>query len=42
MKEDIKPKHLVGDIKKMTHFLGQPAIRFKEGIAKYIEEQNEE
>lgn len=41
VQENIKPQHLVGDIKKMIHFLGPPVVRFREGIAKYIEEQNE-
>jgi len=41
VQEHIKPQHLVGDIKKMTHFLGSPVIRFKEGIAKCIEEPHE-
>jgi nucleoside-diphosphate-sugar epimerase len=40
--KNIRPQHLIGDIKKMTHFLGQPVVRFRDGIAKYIEEQNEE
>jgi len=40
--EHISPHHLVGDIKKMAHFLGQPGVKFKEGVAKYIEERHEE
>lgn len=40
LQENIKSRHLVGDIKKMTQFLGPPVVRFKEGITKYIEEQN--
>lgn len=42
VKKDIPPQHLVGDIKKMTHLLGQPIVKFEEGIAKYIEGQHEE
>ena len=42
VKKDIPPQHLVGDIKKMTHLLGQPIVKFEEGIAKYIEGQQEE
>jgi nucleoside-diphosphate-sugar epimerase len=41
VQENIKPQHLVGDIKKMTHVLGPPVVRFREGIAQYIEEQSE-
>jgi UDP-glucose 4-epimerase len=41
LKENIKPQHLVGDIRKMTHVLGPPVVRFREGIAKYIEGQND-
>lgn len=37
--EHIQPQHLVGDIKKMVHFLGQPLVKFKEGIARYIAEE---
>jgi UDP-glucose 4-epimerase len=40
--EHISPHHLVGDIKKMAHFLGQPRVKFKEGVAKYVEERHEE
>lgn len=39
--EHIQPQHLVGDIKKMVHFLGEPLVKFKEGIARYIEEEYE-
>lgn len=42
VKEHVPPQHLVGDIKKMTYFLGRPVVKFEEGIAKYIEEQNGE
>ena len=40
--EHIPPHHLVGDIKKMTDFLGQPGVKFREGIVKYVEERHEE
>jgi len=40
--EHIPPQHLVGDIKKMTYLLGQPGVKFKEGIAKYIERPHED
>jgi len=40
-KEHIPPQHLVGDIKKMVHLLGQPVVKFEEGIAKYIAEEHE-
>ena len=39
--EHIQPQHLVGDIKKMVHFLGEPLVKFKKGIARYIEEEYE-
>jgi len=39
--EHIQPQHLVGDIQKMVHFLGEPLVKFKEGIARYIEEEYE-
>lgn len=41
VQENIRPHHLVGDVKKMTHFLGPPTVGFREGITKYIEEQND-
>jgi len=41
VQENMKPHHLVGNIKKMTHFLGPATVRFREGITKYIEEQND-
>lgn len=41
VREDIPPRHLIGDIKKMSRLLGQPRVRFKEGIARYIEGENE-
>jgi len=25
-----------------AHFFGQPGVKFKEGVAKYVEEQHEE
>lgn len=37
--EHIQPQHLVGNIKKMVHFLGQPLVKFKEGIERYITEE---
>jgi len=40
--EHISPHHLIGDIKKMVHFLGQPSVKFKEGIEKYVKELDEE
>lgn len=39
--EHIQPQHLVGDIKKMVHLLGEPSVTFKEGIARYIAEEYE-
>jgi UDP-glucose 4-epimerase len=39
VQQDIEPQHLVGNIKKMTQLLGQPVVTFREGIAKYVQEQ---
>jgi len=36
VKQDIPRQHLVGDITKMTILLGQPIVRFEEGITRYI------
>lgn len=38
VQEAIEPRHLVADIKKMSQLLTPPQVRFKEGIAKYIED----
>ena len=32
------PRHLVGDIRKMSELLGQPEVRFREGIRRYLRE----
>lgn len=42
VEEGGRPQNLVGDIKKMTYFLGGPIVRFKEGIAKYIGQTRDE
>jgi len=39
--EHLQPQHLVGDIKKMVHLLGEPSVTFKEGITRYIAEEYE-
>ena len=32
----VEPRHLVGDVRKMTGILGAPMVRFEEGIRNYI------
>ena len=32
------PRHLVGDIRKMSKLLGQPEVRFRDGIRRYLRE----
>ncbi len=33
---DSPPRHLVGDIRKMSHLLGPPSVRFEDGIRSYL------
>jgi UDP-glucose 4-epimerase len=37
VQDDSKPRHLVGDIKKMVQLLGPPVVKFREGISRCIE-----
>jgi UDP-glucose 4-epimerase len=34
VQDDSKPRHLVGDIKKMAQILGPPVVKFREGISR--------
>lgn len=36
---DAEPSHLIADIKKMSKLLTEPRISFKEGIARYLEDE---
>lgn len=36
VRKDTEPRHLVGDVHKMTELLGSPAVTFKEGISQYL------
>ena len=38
VKMDTKPRHLVGDLRKMSRLLGSPNIKFKDGMKMLIEE----
>jgi nucleoside-diphosphate-sugar epimerase len=38
VQDDAKPRHLVGDISKMSDLLGKPEIRFRDGIRRYLKE----
>lgn len=35
---EVEPRHLVGDIRKMTKLLRAPTIHFLDGIARYVQE----
>ena len=35
---DVAPRHLVGDISKMTNLLNSPSVRFRDGIDAYVRE----
>jgi UDP-glucose 4-epimerase len=38
LQPEVKPRHLVGDIRKMTRLLGAPSIPFSEGVKSIIRE----
>lgn len=38
-REDATPRHLVGDVSRMSELLGAPKVRFEEGVRRYLKSE---